>query len=52
MWDPLEPGAEPVCVQDPAHALEYAAREVRTLSGYEVAAEAVLKQAGSESDAR
>jgi SNF2 family DNA or RNA helicase len=52
VWDPLEPGAEPVCVQDPARALEYATREVRTLSGYEVPAEAVLKQAGSESDAR
>ncbi len=41
VWDPVEPGAEPVCVPDPAHTLEHAAREVRVLSGYEVPAEAV-----------
>jgi hypothetical protein len=45
VWDPVEPGAEPVCVPDPAHTLEHAAREVRVLSGYEVPAEAVERAA-------
>ena len=43
VWDPLEAGpeTEPVCVQDPAHRLEYAAREVRVVSGYDIPAEAI-----------
>ncbi|MFQ5854061.1 MAG: helicase-related protein [Anaerolineae bacterium] len=43
VWDPLEagPDTEPVCIQDPAHRLEYAAREVRILSGYDIPAEAI-----------
>jgi superfamily II DNA or RNA helicase len=41
VWDPLEAGAEPVCVQDPAHTLEHAAREVQVVAGYEIPAEAV-----------
>jgi hypothetical protein len=45
VWGLMETGGEPVCVQDPAHRLEYAAREVRVLSGYEVPAEAVERAA-------
>ena len=41
VWDPVEAGAEPICVQDPAHRLEYAAREVQVVAGYEMPAEAV-----------
>ena len=41
VWDPLEPGAEPISVQDPAQGLEYAAREVLVVAGYEMPAEAV-----------
>ena len=50
VWDPVEPGAEPVCVPDPAHTLEHTAREVRVLSGYEVPAEAVERAAGFSSN--
>jgi SNF2 family DNA or RNA helicase len=46
-WDPLAPGGEPICVQDPAHRLEYAAREVQVVAGYEVPAE-VVERAKSE----
>ena len=42
VWDPHEPEAEPVCVQDPAHALEHAVREVQVVAGYEVPAEAIV----------
>jgi SNF2 family DNA or RNA helicase len=41
VWDPLESGGEPMCVQDPAHRLEYAAREVQVVAGYEIPAEAI-----------
>jgi hypothetical protein len=43
VWNPLEaaPETEAVRIQDPAHRLEYAAREVCTHSGYDTPAEAL-----------
>jgi len=41
VWDPKEPGAQPTLVQDPAHVLEHAAREVAATRYYEVSASAV-----------
>jgi hypothetical protein len=45
VWDPTEPGASPVIFQNPAQRLEYAAREVRAISHWEIPAEAI-EQAG------
>ena len=37
----METGALPKIVQDPGHKLEHAAREIRAISGYEIAADAI-----------
>jgi len=41
VWNPTEPNASPVLIQNPANALEHAAREVRALSHMAIAAEAI-----------
>jgi len=41
VWNPKEPGAQPTLVQDPAHVLEHAVREVAATRYYEVSASAV-----------
>ncbi len=41
VWNPTEPGASPVLIQNPAQRLEHAAREVRAISHWEVPAEAI-----------
>lgn len=41
VWNPRDASAAPVIVQDPGHALEHVAHEVRAISGYELPAEAI-----------
>jgi len=41
VWNPTEPNAELVTIQDPAHRLGAYAREVRTISYYEIPAEVI-----------
>ncbi len=48
VWDPLAPRAQPVCVQDPARALEHAVRQVQVVAGYEVPAEAIDQARNTE----
>jgi SNF2 family DNA or RNA helicase len=50
VWDPLDagPDTEPVRIQDPAHRLEYAAREVQVVAGYQVPAEAIETAASEQ----
>ena len=45
VWDPHLPGAVPLMVQDPGHALERVARAVRTVSHIELSAEAIEQAA-------
>ncbi len=41
VWNPTEQGATPAAIQNPGHVLEYAAREVKVVSQWEVSAEAI-----------
>ncbi|GFP21177.1 hypothetical protein HKBW3S06_00403 [Candidatus Hakubella thermalkaliphila] len=43
VWNPTESDAEAVFVADPAHTLQHIVREVRSLSHYEITAEAILE---------
>jgi hypothetical protein len=43
VWDPKTEGAQPTCVQDPAHVLEHAAREVAATRFYDIPAQAIEK---------
>ncbi|MGH2522098.1 MAG: DUF3883 domain-containing protein, partial [Anaerolineales bacterium] len=43
VWNPTEPGAAPVTIQNPAQRLEHIAREVRAISHWEVSAEAIVQ---------
>ncbi len=45
VWNPKDAGVMPKIVQDPGHRLENVAREVRAISGYELAAEAIEQAA-------
>ena len=36
MWNPTEDNYEMIRIQDPANKLEYAAKEIRAISHYEI----------------
>jgi len=36
VWNPTEPDYEIITIQDPAHKLEYAAKEIKAISHYEI----------------
>jgi hypothetical protein len=41
VWNPTEPTAAPVTIQNPGYTLEHSAREVRAISHWEIPAAAV-----------
>ena len=43
VWDPTTPGCELVPVPNPGHRLEHVAREVRSVSHVELAAEVIAQ---------
>ncbi len=45
VWDPKQSGASPLIVQDPGHALEHGAREIRTISHIELPVKAIEEAA-------
>jgi len=41
VWEPLSSNYEIITIPDPANKLEFAVREIRTISHYEIPAEAI-----------
>ncbi|HDH91617.1 MAG TPA: DUF3883 domain-containing protein, partial [Candidatus Aenigmarchaeota archaeon] len=48
VWEPLSPNYEIITIPDPANKLEFAVREIRTISHYEIPAEAIERMKSYE----